>query len=151
VNCPACKTPSTCSLNGCDFRGAALTAVGQQPDDRIPDSGAAPHPNAYCWDCAAVVKSKCAPDCLHSDACAEEGACANGCESRGDALKSIGNDLRVMLASSTELVDGIGDVVGYQIKTGALHRILGTLSAAGFPVTVPAVAHRTVQLPEGQR
>jgi hypothetical protein len=53
-----------------------------------------------------------------------------------------------MMASRTELVDGLGDVHGYQIKTGALHRILGHLSAAGHPVVISRTANVSVSLPE---
>lgn len=67
-------------------------------------------------------------------------------QSKDDALRQIGENLRVMLASSTELVDGAGNVAGYQIKTGALHRILGVLSAAGHPVHIPAAMRRSVML-----
>lgn len=55
-----------------------------------------------------------------------------------------------MLASATELHDGLGDITGYQIKTGALHRILGVLSGAGHPVSIPTVPNKSVSLPDGR-
>lgn len=61
-------------------------------------------------------------------------------------LRQIGEKLTVMLASSTALVDGMGNVHGYKIKTGALHSILGILASAGCPAVVPAVARREVEL-----
>jgi hypothetical protein len=64
----------------------------------------------------------------------------------GELLTQIADDVRIMLASSTELVDGLGNVTGYQIKTGALHRIIGRLVCAGHPVTIPAIAHRASHL-----
>lgn len=64
----------------------------------------------------------------------------------GELLAQIADDVRIMLASSTELVDGLGNVSGYQIKTGALHRIIGRLVCAGHPVSIPAVAHRASHL-----
>lgn len=64
-----------------------------------------------------------------------------------EPLQQIAENLRTMLASATELHDGIGDVHGYQIKTGALHRILGILSAAGHPVPVPRM-RSALMLPE---
>lgn len=64
----------------------------------------------------------------------------------GETLAQIADDVRIMLASSTELVDGLGNVTGYQIKTGALHRIIGRLVCAGHPVTIPAIAHRATHL-----
>lgn len=62
---------------------------------------------------------------------------ANSAGRKDQPLEEVASLLRVLLASSTEIVDDGGDVVGYQIKTGALHRILGLLSAAGHPVTIP--------------
>lgn len=56
---------------------------------------------------------------------------------KDEALKQIAASLNVMLGSAVALVDGIGDVVGYQIKTGALHRILGHMASVDHPVTVP--------------
>lgn len=67
-----------------------------------------------------------------------------------DVLPKIVNELRIMLGSATELSDGIGDIVGYQIKTGALHRILGLLSGAGHPVAI-AAKHQSVALPPSQQ
>ena len=59
-------------------------------------------------------------------------------QQKGEALPKIASEVRIMLGSATELFDGIGDIVGYQIKTGALHRILGLLSGAGHPVAIAA-------------
>lgn len=59
-------------------------------------------------------------------------------QQNGEALPKIASEVRIMLGSATELFDGIGDIVGYQIKTGALHRILGLLSGAGHPVAIAA-------------
>lgn len=64
----------------------------------------------------------------------------------GETLAQIADDIRIMLASSAELVDGLGDVTGYQIKTGAVHRIIGRLVCAGHPVRIPAIAHRASHL-----
>jgi hypothetical protein len=54
-----------------------------------------------------------------------------------EALRQIAASLNVMLGSAVALVDGMGNVVGYQIKTGALHRILGHMASVNHPVTVP--------------
>jgi len=51
------------------------------------------------------------------------------------ALEQIRSALETMLVSATTLGDEW--VEGYQIKTGALHSILGIMQAAGYPVTVP--------------
>jgi len=63
-----------------------------------------------------------------------------------DALRQIADHLRVMLASATELHDGPGNVTGYQIKTGALHRILGVMAGANCPVSVPSIPNKSVAL-----
>jgi hypothetical protein len=63
-------------------------------------------------------------------------------------IREISQAVASMMASRTELVDGLGDVHGYQIKTGALHRILGHLSAAGHPVVISRTANVSVSLPE---
>jgi hypothetical protein len=55
-----------------------------------------------------------------------------------DELKQIAAHLTVMMGSAKPHIEG-GDVTGYTIKTGALHRIIGLLAGAGHPVTVPAV------------
>lgn len=54
-----------------------------------------------------------------------------------DLLKGIRDNLNIMLASARTHSDG-DFVSGYTIKTGALHRIIGLLQIAGFPVIVPA-------------
>jgi hypothetical protein len=53
-------------------------------------------------------------------------------------LPQIRDKLNIMLASATTLGDEY--VEGYQIKTGALHRIIGLMQTAGYPVTVPLAA-----------
>lgn len=65
-----------------------------------------------------------------------------------EALQQIALKLNVMLSSSTELHDGIGDVVGYQIKTGALHAILGIMACVGRPVAIPIVRQKSVFIPQ---
>ena len=52
-------------------------------------------------------------------------------------LKAIAHDVSIMLASAQQHSDGEA-VTGYTIKTGALHRIIGELQSAGYPVSVPA-------------
>jgi hypothetical protein len=52
-------------------------------------------------------------------------------------LKAIAHDVSIMLASAKQHSDGEA-VTGYTIKTGALHRIIGELQCAGYPVSVPA-------------
>lgn len=52
-------------------------------------------------------------------------------------LKAIAHDVSIMLASAQQHSDG-ETVTGYTIKTGALHRIIGELQSAGYPVSVPA-------------
>lgn len=52
-------------------------------------------------------------------------------------LKAIAHDVSIMLGSAQQHSDGEA-VTGYTIKTGALHRIIGELQSAGYPVTVPA-------------
>jgi len=56
---------------------------------------------------------------------------------REETLAHIAQSLSVMLGSAVALVDGMGNVVGYQIKTGALHRVLGYMAGLDHPVTVP--------------
>jgi hypothetical protein len=63
---------------------------------------------------------------------------------REEALTQIAQSLNVMLGSAVALVDGMGNVVGYQIKTGALHRILGHMASTDHPVTVPICRTRLV-------
>jgi hypothetical protein len=50
-------------------------------------------------------------------------------------LPQIRDSLEIMLASAVTL--GSEYVEGYQIKTGALHRIIGLMQEAGYSVTVP--------------
>lgn len=52
------------------------------------------------------------------------------------ALSEIQDQLTRMLHTAAVLTDA-ELVTGYQIKTGALHSILGTMQGAGFPVEVP--------------
>ena len=54
-------------------------------------------------------------------------------------LQQIRDHLNVMLASAIPNFDGgnDGDVMGYHIRTGALHKIIGLLSGIGLPVNVP--------------
>jgi len=54
-----------------------------------------------------------------------------------EALTKIQDDLQILLCSAIPLVRGEDEIVGYQIKTGALHRIIGTMQEAGHSVTVP--------------
>jgi hypothetical protein len=75
-------------------------------------------------------------------------ACAAGMEligkQREEMLANIAASLNVMLGSAVALVDGLGNVVGYQIKTGALHRVLGYMAGLDHPVTVPLCRTRLV-------
>lgn len=52
-------------------------------------------------------------------------------------LKKLQAELQIMMASAVP--EGDAWVTGYQIKTGAIHRIVGLMSGAGFPVSLPAV------------
>jgi hypothetical protein len=61
-----------------------------------------------------------------------------------DLLRSIAADLEIMLASATQHASE-DCVTGYTVKTGALHRIIGTLVGNGFRVTVPLAAPPTGQ------
>jgi hypothetical protein len=76
------------------------------------------------------------------------GACANAMDlvgkQREETLAQIAASLSVMLGSAVALVDGMGSVVGYQIKTGALHRVLGYMAGLDHPVTVPLCRTRLV-------
>jgi hypothetical protein len=56
---------------------------------------------------------------------------------QGVALQQMASHLSAMLGSAIALVDGVGNVVGYQIKTGALHRVLGCMAGLSHPVVVP--------------
>jgi len=71
-------------------------------------------------------------------------ACASALTTLGSehqkTMLMIAGELRIMLASRTELTDDQGNVTGYTIKTGALHRILGYMSGAGYPVVIPTYA-----------
>ena len=49
---------------------------------------------------------------------------------------------QTMLASSTQILDADGTVTGYQIKTGAAHRIIGMLGLY-VPLNLPAVSMQT--------
>lgn len=80
--------------------------------------------------------------------CKTPSTCAlNGCSPRQSygvsnldlarTLKAIAHDVSILLASATQHTDGEA-VTGYTIKTGALHRIIGELQSAGYPVAVPA-------------
>jgi hypothetical protein len=75
-------------------------------------------------------------------------ACAGGMKlmgkQRDEMLANIAASLNVMLGSAVALVDGLGNVVGYQIKTGALHRVLGYMAGLDHPVTVPLCRTRLV-------
>lgn len=51
-------------------------------------------------------------------------------------LREIAQNLQIMFASAQ--VHGDEFVTGYTIKTGAIHRILGILALAGYPVRLPA-------------
>lgn len=57
-----------------------------------------------------------------------------------DILRSIAGDLEIMLTSATQHVSE-ECVTGYTIKTGALHRIVGTLVGNGFRVSIPLAPH----------
>lgn len=103
MNCPDCKTPSTCAFNGCDSP-----------------------PRSYGASNLDLART----------------------------LKAIAHDVSIMLGSAQQHTDGEA-VTGYTIKTGALHRIIGELQSAGYPVTVPAaplVARAAIQaaLPRGE-
>ena len=63
---------------------------------------------------------------------------------KGEALTIIQEKLTIMLASATPLVKG-DEIVGYQIKTGALHHILGIMEGADYPVTVP-IHHTKIEV-----
>jgi hypothetical protein len=56
-----------------------------------------------------------------------------------DLLKQIAAHLTVMMGSAVPDFDGgsDGEVMGYRIRTGALHKIIGLLAGAGHPVIVP--------------
>ena len=62
-------------------------------------------------------------------------------------LRQISDHLSSMMASRTEIVDGICDVTGYQIKTGALHQIIGLLQAFK-PVIISRTNRVMTQLPD---
>lgn len=64
-----------------------------------------------------------------------------------DTVREISQAIASMMVSRTEIVDGLGDVHGYKIKTGALHRIIGLLSAAGHPVPIARTPNVTTELP----
>jgi hypothetical protein len=149
-------------LAGSEVREAALTAVGQQPDDRTPDSGAASHPmKRYDFDWGYVGieqrESEYGEWVRYVDALAYYSEALDEAYLHGKAnaqavrpqsygvssldlartLKAIAHDVGIMLGSAQQHTDGEG-VTGYTIKTGALHRIIGELQSAGYPVTVPA-------------
>jgi ribA/ribD-fused uncharacterized protein len=56
-----------------------------------------------------------------------------------EVLRQIQQHLNVMMGNATPNFDGgnDGDVTGYHIRTGALHRILGLMSGVGLPINVP--------------
>lgn len=53
-------------------------------------------------------------------------------------LAEVAHLLTVMFGSATARVDEGGDVLGYVVKTGALHRLVGLLQEHGHSVTIPA-------------
>ena len=66
------------------------------------------------------------------------------CDGAKSLLMEISGDLQIMMGSAVELHDSKGDVAGYQVMTGALHRIFGHLSAAGVPVSIPSRMKKSV-------
>lgn len=60
-----------------------------------------------------------------------------------DYVPKLAEQVQRMICSATEIVgkdeiDLESFVVGYKIKTGALHTMLGLLQSAGHPITVPS-------------
>lgn len=55
-------------------------------------------------------------------------------------LKEIASALTVMMMSAKCFVDSADDgaVIGYRIKTGAIHKVIGILACAGHPVSIPS-------------
>lgn len=56
---------------------------------------------------------------------------------RDDTLREIAATLNRMAGSATARVDTSGDVVGYVIKTGAFHRLIGYMQNLRHPVNLP--------------
>jgi hypothetical protein len=56
-------------------------------------------------------------------------------------LLGLQADLQIMMASAK--AEGDEFVTGYRIKTGAIHRIIGAMQEAGYPVNLPNLAAPT--------
>lgn len=75
---------------------------------------------------------------------------ANGTDTLWNPIEAqaLQRELQIMLASAQQHSDG-EVITGYTIKTGALHRIVGMMAGAGFPVSIPA--HGVKGGPDAQR
>lgn len=60
-------------------------------------------------------------------------------------LSSLQADLTIMMASA--VAEGDEFVTGYRIKTGAIHRIIGAMQEAGYPVNLPNLAGQQSERP----
>jgi hypothetical protein len=87
----------------------------------LPAQAPAVPPEGYTWreDAKAFVRHN-----------------ANGTDTVYNPLADIARELQVMLGSATEHNDGEW-VTGYTIKTGALHKIIGFMQAAGYAISIP--------------
>ena len=94
----------------------------------------------YCGESVLAAPANEAKGIATLHACAASMALIG--RQREALLAGVAADLTVMLASATELHDARGNVTGYTIKNGALHRILGRMAGLGHPVVVPAPAKR---------
>jgi hypothetical protein len=63
-------------------------------------------------------------------------------------LMALQSNLQIMMASA--VAEGDEFVTGYRIKTGAIHRIIGAMQDAGYPVRLPALATPTPAEPVQQ-
>ena len=64
-------------------------------------------------------------------------------ENPAQALAAIQADLQIMVASAE--AEGDAWFTSYRIKTGALHRMIGTMQDAGYPVNFPAVSMKRLE------
>lgn len=53
-------------------------------------------------------------------------------------LKEIAERLTIMMMSAQCYVDEENTVIGYKIKTGSIHRIVGMMEGAGYTVMMPS-------------
>jgi hypothetical protein len=143
ITCPTCDGEGYAELNSdfCNYDGKAIGVqfYGIGPEHLAAEAYfRAASPAAILELIALIERLTARLTALESERDAL--LAAAGKEAVAEPLKQIAEHLTIMMMSAKCFVDHDDDdaVIGYRIKTGAIHRVIGLLAGMGCPVSIPS-------------